>query len=58
MLAHDHICLAQGPIRDVEANGCGGFQIDPQEKLGGLHQEISRLFPFENLRSCVVLNLA
>ena len=49
MLAHDRICLAQEPIRDVEAKGCGGFQVDPQEILGGLHQEIARLFPFENL---------
>ena len=49
MLAHDRICLAQEPIRDVEAKGCGGFQVDPQEKLGCLHQEIARLFPFENL---------
>ena len=49
MLAKDRICLAQEPIRDVKANSCGGFQVDPQEKLGGLHQEIGRLFSFKNL---------
>jgi hypothetical protein len=32
MLAKDRICLAQEPIRDVKANSCGGFQVDPQER--------------------------
>ena len=51
MLAYDHICLAEEPIWDIEADGCGGFQVDPQEILGSLHQEIAWLFPFENLLS-------
>ena len=49
MLAYDHICLAEEPIWDIEADGCGGFQVDPQEILGSLHQEVAWLFPFENL---------
>src|SRR5947209_6542684 len=49
MLTYDRIGLAEGRVWDVETHGGGGFQVDPQETLGGLHQEVARLFPFENL---------
>src|ERR1043165_10285180 len=49
LLTYDRIGLAQDPVWDVEPHGGGGFQVDPQEIFGRLHQEIARLFPFENL---------